>query len=77
MKNAILEILNETRPEFEFEEGVNFIDSGYLDSFDIITLICDLENAFDIKINGSLIVPENFQSVDSILNLVKNSKNAS
>lgn len=77
MKNTIIEILKDTRPEFEFEENVKFIDAGYLDSFDLITLVADLEDTFGVKINGALIVPESFQSVDSIMNLVKVSKNAS
>lgn len=77
MKDKIVEILKETRPEFEFDENINFIEEGYLDSFDLITIVADLENTFDIKINGALIVPESFQSIDTILNLVKSSKNAS
>ncbi len=77
MKDKIIEILKDTRPEFEFEENVNFIDAGYLDSFDLITIVSDIENVFDTKINGALIVPESFQSVDSIMNLVQVSKNAS
>jgi acyl carrier protein len=77
MKNKILEILKETRPEFEFDKSINFVDAGYLDSFDLITIVADLENTFNIKINGALIVPESFQNIDSILNLVQSSKNAS
>jgi acyl carrier protein len=77
MKNKILEILKATRPEFNFEDGVCFIDAGYLDSFDLITLVSDLEVSFNTKINGGLIVPENFQSVDSIVKLIEESKNAS
>jgi acyl carrier protein len=77
MRDKIKMILKETRPEFEFEEDVNFIDAGYLDSFDLITIVSDIENAFDTKINGALIVPESFHSVDSIVNLVHSSKNAS
>lgn len=77
MKNKIVEILKETRPEFEFEENINFIDAGYLDSFDLITIVADLENTFEVKINGALMVPENFQNIDSIMNLVQASKNAS
>ena len=77
MKNTILEILKDTRPEFEFEENVNFIDAGYLDSFDLITIVSDIESVFDTKINGAFIVPESFQSVDTIMNLVQVSKNAS
>ena len=61
----------------KYNVDVNFIDEGYLDSFDLITIVSDLESTFDIKINGSLIVPESFSSLDSIVKLVQSSKNAS
>jgi acyl carrier protein len=78
MKEKIIKILEETRPEFDFrEESVNFITAEYLDSFDIITLVVDIETAFDVKIIGALILPENFSSVDAILKLIEISKNAS
>ncbi|KQB44197.1 Acyl carrier protein [Flavobacterium daejeonense] len=75
MKEKIIEILSDTRPEFDFtENGIDFIKSGYLDSFDVITIVADLEAAFGIKINGALILPENFQDIDSIENLIESSK---
>ena len=78
MRDIILEILEDTRPEFDFKnESASFMEAGYLDSFDIITIVADLESAFDVKINGALIVPESFQSIESILNLIESSKNAS
>ena len=77
MKDLVLNILKDTRPEFDFNSDLNFIEEGYLDSFDLITIVSDLESKFDIKINGSMIVPENFNSIDSIEKLVQNSKNAS
>lgn len=78
MKQEIIKILEDTRPEFDFNDAsLSFITAGYLDSFDIITLIVDLETFFNVKIIGSMIVPENFESVDSILNLIEVSKNAS
>jgi len=78
MKEKILEILSETRPEFNFlEQNIKFIDSGYLDSFDIVTIVADIESYFEIKIDGSLILPENFQNIDAIINLIQKSKNAS
>ncbi|NDP28756.1 MAG: acyl carrier protein, partial [Flavobacterium sp.] len=55
----------------------SFMDAGYLDSFDIVTVVADLEEVFDVKISGASILPENFQSIASIVNLVENSKNAS
>lgn len=74
MKDQIIKILNELRPEFDFtQEGVNFIEEGMLDSFDLVTLVSELDSTFGISIDGVDILPENFCSVDAIANLlVKN-----
>ena len=78
MKEKIIKILEDTRPEFDFhDESVNFMEAGYLDSFDIISIVVDFETAFDVKISGALIIPENFISIDAIANLIEISKNAS
>lgn len=78
MKEKIIKILEDTRPEFDFkDESINFITAGYLDSFDIITLVVDFETTFEVKILGALILPENFSSVAAILKLIETSKNAS
>ncbi len=74
MKEQIVKILTELRPEFDFtQEGVNFIEEGMLDSFDLVTLVSELDSTFGISIDGVDILPENFSSVDSIAALlVKN-----
>ena len=69
--NDILKILEELRPECEFGKSSNFIEDGLLDSFDVVTLVSDLDSTFGISIDGVDIVPENFSSVDSIINLLK------
>lgn len=71
MKEKIVEILTELRPEFDFSEEVNFIDEGMLDSFDIVSLVDELETNFNVKIDGVDIIPENFSSIDSIEALLK------
>ncbi len=71
MKEKVLEILENLRPEFDFTEDVDFIEEGMLDSFDVVTLVSDLDSTFGISIDGVDIVPENFSSVDSIINLLK------
>ena len=71
MKEKVLEILSNIRPEFDFTEDVNFIEEGMLDSFDVVTLVSDLDATFGISIDGVDIVPENFSSVDAIINLLK------
>lgn len=74
MEEKVLSILKELRPEFEFEESNNFVEDGYLDSFDIVTLISELETVFDVVIDGLDVLPENFETVEDICNLVNNSK---
>lgn len=70
MKEKIIKILNEIRPEFDFNETQNFIDQGMLDSFDIVTLVATIDEEFDISIDGLDIIPQNFSSVDSIINVL-------
>ncbi len=74
MKEQIIKILTELRPEFDFtQEGVDFIEEGMLDSFDLVTLVSELDSSFGISIDGVDILPENFSSVDAIAALlVKN-----
>ena len=73
MENEVLSILKELQPTFEFEEGVDFIASGYLDSFDIVTLVAGLEEKYGVAISALDIIPENFSSVQNICGLVNNS----
>lgn len=76
MRDQLLQILTDLRPEFDFTEDVNFIEEGMLDSFDMVALVADLESAFGVKIDGVDIVPENFCSLEALENLIKNSKKA-
>jgi acyl carrier protein len=63
---TIAEILNGIRPEFDFTTSDDFVRDGLLDSFDIMTLVSDLEKNYGISIDGLDIVPENFHSIPAI-----------
>lgn len=71
MKNQIIKILNELRPEFDFTQDVDFIEEGMLDSFDVVALVAELDSAFGISIDGMDILPENFSSVEAIEQLLR------
>lgn len=73
MKEKIIEILTELRPEFDFTDDVDFIEEGMLDSFDIVSLVDELESHFGIKIQGIDVIPENFSTLDKIETLLKKS----
>jgi len=68
---TVEDILKEIRPEFDFAASENFIDDGMLDSYDIVTLVSDLDKAYGISISGLDIVPENFQNIASIQKLLR------
>ncbi len=71
MKNKIIEILTEIRPEFNFNiESKDFFSKGILDSFDSISIVSELEDSFGLEIDGAKILPENFDSVEAIFNLM-------
>lgn len=70
MKDKVLKILTEIRPEFDFTENINFIEQGMLDSFDVVVLVTTLEEQFSISIDGVDIIPENFSTLENIITLL-------
>ncbi len=71
MRETVIDILSNLRPEFDFTEEVNFVEEGMIDSFDLVTLVSSLDNKFNISISGVDILPQNFSSIDSIVALLK------
>lgn len=76
MNDTIIGILSDLRPEFDFTSSLDFIEDGFLDSFDVVSLVNELEEKFNILIDGEDIIPENFASVKSIEALIKKSAKA-
>ena len=68
---TIKKILADIRPEFDFESSTDIIEDGYLDSFDLVTLVAELDETYGISIDGLDIIPENFMSVETIAEVVK------
>ncbi len=67
----LMEILEELRPDVDFENETGLIDNGILDSFDIVSLVTALNDAYDIEIKPNNLVPENFNSAKAMLALVE------
>jgi acyl carrier protein len=70
MKEKIINILTQIRPEFDFNKSSNFIEEGLLDSFDVFNLVNSLDQEFGISIDGMDIKATNFSSVDNIMKLL-------
>ena len=71
----LLSILHEIRPEIDFENETKLIDDGLLDSFDIISIVGELNEHFDIEINVEDLEPNNFTSVKAMMNLITRLQN--
>ena len=67
----LMEILEELRPDVDFENETGLIANGILDSFDIVSLVTALNDSFDIEIKPNDLIPENFNSAQAILELVE------
>lgn len=71
----LLEILEGIRPDVDFVQEKSLIDDGILDSFDVVSIISELNDAYDISIRITELKPENFNSVEAIMNMVNKLKN--
>ena len=71
MKEQLLEILEDLRPEVDFETETALVTDGILDSFDIVSLVAQLNDEFDITIGVDDLEPENFDTVDAMLALIE------
>lgn len=66
----LLEILNDINPCLDYETETKLIDGGLLDSFSILSLIPELEDAFGIEITPIDMVPANFNSAQAIWDMI-------
>lgn len=67
----IIELLQEIKEDIDYENEGSLIDDELLDSFDILQLISALDDEFDISIPASMIIPENFNNVEALWNMVQ------
>lgn len=71
MKEQLMEILKDLRADVDFEKEKKLIDDGILDSFDIVTLVSELNSEFDVEINVMDLEPENFNTIEAMLELIE------
>lgn len=67
----LIEILNRLHPDVDFTEVEDLYDEGVLDSLDMVRLVTEIGQAFDISIPAEELIPENFQNVNTILALIE------
>ncbi len=72
--DKLLEILKEIRPDVDFENETELIDDGILDSFDVVSIISEIDDAFGVQIRINELDPENFNSAEAIWTLIQKLK---
>lgn len=68
---ALLEILNELHPEVDFETEEGLIDNKILDSFDIVTIVAEIDGEYDVQIPAVELTAKNFNSAKALYALVE------
>ena len=70
----LLELLKDIRPDIDFENETALIDDGILDSFDVVSIISEIDDKFGVQIRITELDPENFNSADAIWELIQELK---
>ena len=73
--DEIMEILTGLHPDVDFETEAHLIDEGVLDSFDIISIVNELNEHYDIEIDVDDLEPDNFNSCEAMLELIEKLRN--
>jgi len=67
----LLEILNTNCPGIDFENEPALIDDEVLDSMDVVTIVSEIAGTFNVELSVEDIIPENFNTVDAMMGLIK------
>ena len=68
--DALLEILTNLHPEVDFETSTDLVDGKIIDSFDIVSIISEINDEYDVVIPAEEIVPDNFNSAQALYELI-------
>jgi len=67
----LLEILNELHDDIDYETETRLVDDKLFDSFDLITLVTEIGDTFDIEITAREFIPENFNSAQALWRMIQ------
>ncbi len=67
----LIEILEDINPDVEYETCTDLVSGGYITSLEIVMMVSEIAETFNVKIPAEQIVPENFESVQSIYALIQ------
>lgn len=68
--NELMEILEDICPDVDFENEKTLIDDKLLSSFDILSIISEISDVFDITLTPAEIIPKNFNSAEALWEMI-------
>ena len=69
--DKLLNILEELKPGIDYANETDLVSKGILDSITLVELISNIENAFNVEVTMEEFIPDNFESVDKIIDMIK------
>ncbi len=76
MMEKLLKLLESLKPGVDFKNSKNMIEEGLIDSFDMINIIANINEEFGIDFSVAEIVPENFETVETLYKTIERIKNS-
>ena len=74
MKERVMEILKDIRSDVDFENCTALIDDDILESLDIVSIVSEFNDELDVEISVEDLLPENFNSVDAMVELIRSAQ---
>jgi len=69
--NELIEALKRVNPRIDYEHETGLVTNKIIDSIDMTSILAELEETFDIEIDMEYIVPENFDTVEAMWDMVQ------
>ncbi|MBO4746994.1 MAG: acyl carrier protein [Clostridiales bacterium] len=69
--DELIAILKDIHPDVDYETATNLVDGKILDSFDIISLVSEIADKFDVVVSAEYMIPENFNSAKALWELIE------
>ena len=69
--DELIEILKDLHSDVDFETCTTLIDYKILDSFDIVSIVSEVDDRFDVAIPAKELIPENFNSAKALWDLIQ------
>jgi len=70
----LLTLLKEIRPDVQFQSGKKLMDEGLLDSFDVVAIVGEIGERFQVDVPVEEITAENFNSPEAMLRMIERLK---